>query len=328
MKNFLIKILLFLVIIVFFCQLKSIIKPYYFENDEFKIKILDFEQKQKNTNYNVFFFGSSHIYRQIIPKHFDKAALKDNLKLSSFNFGLPGCFAVEQLFLADNFSKKINNGDKKYIFMELQLPKKTHSSNAETLRGNYYFNLDAFFLKHKFEWNCSITDYFIWLKAMFYNYLNVSSLFYNKEVQKKSNILYSLNENGFLSLNKQEKLKQEKRMKHRKKTFRKNKEAVLSKIKKNVRRKLSSKDKMYINHLATLEKKYENTELILVAHPGKYVFQSKNVNGIDVLSIPYKEWKNIINSNYFYDKGHLNGKGALLYTELIYKEFAKTLTKK
>lgn len=71
------------------------------------------------------FWGSSRIYRGIVPSVFDTACGLENI--NSFNLGAPGTNPPESYYLYENFlgqyDKLYPEGGLRYAFMELTPPK-------------------------------------------------------------------------------------------------------------------------------------------------------------------------------------------------------------
>ena len=73
--------------------------PYYYGNELFAKKLAYYNKHQEN--YNTVIFGSSRMYRQVIPDLLDSILIQDNI--SSFNFASQACFNPESYYLYENF---------------------------------------------------------------------------------------------------------------------------------------------------------------------------------------------------------------------------------
>ena len=93
--------------------------PYHWGNQYFSTKI-NFLEKKKLEKFNLFFFGSSRVNRQIVPSLFDSIVnAKNQLKIKSFNLGSPATFCPQNYYLYENFVKTKESRNMKYCLIEL-----------------------------------------------------------------------------------------------------------------------------------------------------------------------------------------------------------------
>jgi len=132
MTKFLKRIILFFIILLLLVNVIQTIPPYYWANPAFAAKIKYLEENQEE--YDTYFFGSSHIYRQISPVVFDNFS---NLSIKSYNLGAPATFVPETYYLLENFLKQSDSVNNKYIFVELQGISYVAEENFQTNREKY-----------------------------------------------------------------------------------------------------------------------------------------------------------------------------------------------
>lgn len=140
MKYFLLRILLFALIVwLSFCAMDAWL-PYYWGNAGVASKMEYLEGKRKD--YNVFFMGSSRVYRQLMPDVFDKEITND---IRSFNLGYRATFNPESYYLLEHFIRK-KAAKRTYILMELQPFVPIANQNLHTVRSNYYLDYSYYSL--------------------------------------------------------------------------------------------------------------------------------------------------------------------------------------
>ncbi len=114
--------------------------PYYWGNPGYAAK-MEFLGEQRDS-FNVFFFGSSRVYRQVMPDVFD-AHTRGATR--SFNLGYRATFNPESYYLLENFIKK-KAAQPTYILIELQPFVPIADRNLHTVRSNYFLNYHYFSL--------------------------------------------------------------------------------------------------------------------------------------------------------------------------------------
>lgn len=134
MKQFVVKFLLFVLLIIISLNVFDSFLPYHYGNRIFSEKIQLYRQNKQN--YNTVFFGSSRIHNQINPTVFDK----ERKGLKSFNFGVRATFNPESYFLLENFLKSKDSDGIKYVFLEVLKLSDIDPSNSLTIRGYYWSN--------------------------------------------------------------------------------------------------------------------------------------------------------------------------------------------
>lgn len=115
-------------------QLQFIWTPPYYGNPVYEAKHAALTEKKEDVN--TVFFGSSRTFRQIDPSQFD--SLLNDYGISSFNCGSPAVSHPEQYFLYDSFLKEGHRGIR-YAFLELKPINYISRVNLWTPR-NYYWH--------------------------------------------------------------------------------------------------------------------------------------------------------------------------------------------
>jgi len=136
MKIIINKILILFIIIFLLIFIKKEVTPFYFGNITFKIKYEDYNKR--NEKFNAAVFGSSFVFRQINTLLFD--SLLNKYELSTYNFGTISESNPESYFLYENFLQNIDSGDIKIAILELQSLRYYLPSNQRTTRATYWNN--------------------------------------------------------------------------------------------------------------------------------------------------------------------------------------------
>ncbi len=134
------RIALFALLLWLVLWLMSAALPYYWGNPGYAAK-MEFLDEQRDS-FNVFFFGSSRIYRQVMPDVFDAHTQGAT---RSFNLGYRATFNPESYYLLENFIQK-KAVQPTYILIELQPFVPIADRNLHTVRSNYFLNYHYFSL--------------------------------------------------------------------------------------------------------------------------------------------------------------------------------------
>lgn len=134
MKEFIKRISLFIVVLFIGLQVFDYTVPYYWFNKgvDNKMRFL----KKSDKNFNTFFFGSSKVFRHVIPSVIDSLT---GGKTQSFNLGYAATFNPEMYFLVDNFIQK-NSFKPIYLFVELQPIRTIGNVNMHAAESKYYMD--------------------------------------------------------------------------------------------------------------------------------------------------------------------------------------------
>lgn len=342
MKRFYFNIILFLSIFLVVVFTFKANQKFYWGNKQMSTKMLHFYDSEEK--YNTFFFGSSRVYRQIVPSIFDKTI---NSKTSSFNFGAPATFIPETYFLYEKFTDE-NQIKNSTIFIEVQPLLEIADINVGTKETIYYMNFNSL----KFALNHIIADQktnkiekveksknfilsflanticYTTFKGVFnsiFNFIEIDDRYLGQDndgyLSKEQQLLDNLNphivrraRNRFLRKNKN----------------RKDEKFIPRKVK--MYEKAASNENYNEHHLKYLEYLIEdanskNNELIFIMMP--QTFQNTmglfnklpNENKIDVIN-PAK-YSQLYQKKMSFDIGHFNEEGAAELTKLLAVEYIK-----
>lgn len=90
--------------------------------------------------FDTLFVGSSHIYREVIPETFDRAAAAHGVRTRSFNLAIGGMQPPESFYFLDQVLRA-KPANLKWVFVELQeLQPKWPKEKRETRRFLYWHN--------------------------------------------------------------------------------------------------------------------------------------------------------------------------------------------
>lgn len=348
MKKVFWKISIYSIIIGVLLQLVELTVPFYWGDTVLNAKMEFLEDKR--AEYNVFFMGSSRIYRQIIPQIFDK-----NCKTKSFNLGSPATGNPELHYLTDNF---VNHRAEKptYLFLDYVSIVRITDINWGTTKAKYhlnFFGLKLFFQDLLDKPFTQKYDYYLnniknYLRSFAEKSLKIG---YRKDLIK----FFTKEDYNYLSLvnNQQGYLSFEYELanstKHRKKTlmarhnrFLKGKKRNLVNI--NERAKVYSRDlqianlgTLYHTHLKEIQQliekaKHNNYHIIITCIPPGTPFLKAIVNNLPEdhkldLFDPEK-YQDLFKEEVHFDDGHLNEEGAYKLTEYLAEEFNSLREKK
>lgn len=110
----------------------------YFGNKWYTVKYRHFAKNQEQ--FNAVIWGSSRIDRHADPGALS-AALQDH-QVSFFNIGCPGTYSPEELYLYEMFLGSLEQHPIDYAFLELQPLREPGGPNQFTWKGLYWMNLD------------------------------------------------------------------------------------------------------------------------------------------------------------------------------------------
>jgi len=139
MKNVVYRITFFILLIWGICRLVDLFVPFYWGNPWVASKMRHLERLEQKPN--VLFFGSSRIYRQVIPSIFDQMAKDKGIpNVVSYNLGAPATFCPQHYFLFEEFieSEFCFNGST--VFIELMEVDRIGASLIHQERSNYWLN--------------------------------------------------------------------------------------------------------------------------------------------------------------------------------------------
>ena len=310
-------LILYLVIFLINCTI-----PYYWSNSLLTQKI---EYLKSNPElYNTVAIGSSKVYRHFIPKEFDEIA---NTK--SFNLGAPAMFMLEYYYLLDNLTEE-NTNIKNILFLASP-PVPIAKMNLHSIRSKYFMDWKRSFFSMKFfknDWDQMYKHALSFLENIF-NIGEFSHIISYHFEDKESLSKYLVEEKGFFALDHEEHLYKDNGLKRRKANFvnvQGNRPlAGIDKRMPEVNWKLSYEEQTFLDELEQIQilcnKKGVNIQFIFL--PNSYIQQKS-----DFLKTLYLgdgvEFPEYFSPEYIYDKGHLNNKGAILFTKRLAKLYSET----
>jgi hypothetical protein len=142
MKNFMFKLIAFACTLFACIQLIFAFIPFHWGNQYFSTKFSYLETSQPS-NYNLFFFGSSRVNRQIAPFVFDSIIKsQSSLEINSFNLGSPATFCPQNYYLYEKFLESNLSSNTKFCLVELMpvTPISTYFFHQE--QTNYWINFE------------------------------------------------------------------------------------------------------------------------------------------------------------------------------------------
>ncbi len=326
MKQFLRNIFWFGLILLIGLSIKKMVTPFYLGNSAFKAKVKSFQKTSQH--YNTIVFGSSHSYRQFNPSIFD--SLMTDYNLSTYNIATAGTFNPESYYLYEHFLETLDKDAIKYAFLELKPLNFYDWENTNTTRGSY--------------WNTTSTLYYAlnYINASNYDKIekfNLTKIYLNSFLNSfvDTNILKGLflkpsvrSKTGFVPLDKE--LSSKRRNNEftlRYKTFHADTTVLKERITaaRNIPQYYNSKDinKVHLSHLKYLISKSEQKgiHLFLLVPPRLKDNEYQEIipllnelpKGHSLELANYVENKTFYKTKNSFDIGHLNLKGANLFTE-------------
>ena len=112
------------------------ILPYYYGDKVYAEKHKIFHGHADK--YNTILFGTSRIYRQIIPTLLDSLVTQTNI--SSFNMATAATNGQESAYLYEHFLDELKPGQIEFVILELQRLNWVSPDNLNTTKGNYWIN--------------------------------------------------------------------------------------------------------------------------------------------------------------------------------------------
>ena len=316
-----------------------IIHPYYGER-WYSTKLTYFNRNR--THFNTVIFGSSQSYRQINPQKLDYTL--GDYNTSTFNFATAGTGQPEIYFLYEKFLKTIKKDTVKYAVMEISPLKYTDKVNLYTPK-NYYWHTLAnliYSIKYTLSSNYSLLNKLKYIKLYTHSYLlklikSFRFLFESGPIEDP----YFLGKNidGFLPLEKEMQDHPEYIALKKRHNILINKPDSLKDIVKLIKQyflKKDHKENLNIVHLKRLlylidisEKKGIHLFFLI---PPRWrgldellaIKEQLPFNHLIELADPQKYPELYAVENHF-DIGHLNMKGAGIYTEYLGREMIARL---
>lgn len=345
MKSFVTK---FLFISIFYITISMVISyftPYHWGNPWFSTKI-QFLEKTKQLEYNTFFFGSSRIYRQINPKLFDSTFNSvSQEKLSSFNLGAPATFNPQSYYLYEKFLISTLSRNAKYCFIELMEVDLLGDYFMHQERTSYWQNYsDILFVGKSINSNKQLD-----LKPKIKSGLNYSvsyienllhlGHFGNQIINSNyyDDKYLGINRDGFFPLDYDYETTENENVKinlYERKQSIVEKPELIDKRKLNVLHSYNNisnnYDKINLNRILELihKSKQKGIKLVFILSPRngnqKLINLSLQIPEMNIIDMSNPNSYDLLyNYENSFDVGHLNSKGAVLYSKMLAIEFGK-----
>ncbi len=198
MNKFLLKFFKFTFFLVIFLIIRTEMKPYYWGNELYQSKLLYYNKNL--SNYNSVIFGSSRMYRHIIPSVLD--TIVDPIQIDTYNFGTPATHNPEAYYQYEKFLNSLNGSNIKYAFVEIQSLVILDKSTVNTTWGSYWNTLPILFYgikyvnsKNYFNENKFILKYSLF-NSFIHRYLDFSDFLSFKKIKS-----FSKGDNGYFCVN-------------------------------------------------------------------------------------------------------------------------------
>lgn len=316
MKKFLKKIITLVLLYLLIIQVSSIFFPFY-GNQLINKKFSWIKNDTSKNEINTLYFGSSHAYRHLNPSIIDSI----NGKTSSFNMGGIGTFPLENLYIIEKTLSKYSNI--KYALVQIQTPRVIDDKNVMAEQSIYYSNFKTLVRAINYR---KLNKWFS-SKNFFKSFL-LRMIRYQNSVPVQSPIVLEdeiLKNNGFLSLDDQQYLLNDTNLADRHiEVFKKKFVRTINKQKE--KRSPSIGEEWMIDELIKIAKKNETIKFIFFFNP----LHNINFKSLKKKKLPYNcqiifmnNTEIIENIDYYYDRGHMNKKGAEIYSKKI-GEFLRT----
>ena len=337
MHTFCKKIILFtfwivsIVILTSYLFAKSNLYHFAWGNKYFQLKLAEVKH---NPEINTLFLGSSHFYRHIDVAYFDDILDSTN----SYNLGVEGLANPENYYLLEELLED-DSINVKSIFLALTSLQSTSPENFFKGRSSYHVSTSNLWYalntirEESRPFKTKIFRYSSFLLNYGYNYLGLPALRDMFKYKKNLAETHHLSNKGYLSLD--DDLRQEVKARHN--VFLEQEKALLQnrKLKAKKQFETGADDKYLIqahyNKIVELinKAKLKKITLFFVITPRlknyKEILSLKDklsANQVIDLANParFPEFYEVENS---FDIGHLNKKGAIIFTEKLAEEFLK-----
>nr|WP_294776174.1 hypothetical protein [uncultured Flavobacterium sp.] len=343
-KKFVYKVLFFLALfvtarlVVLFFVPKFI--PYHWGNPWVSTKIRHIEKADSQPN--IYFFGSSRIYRQINPKYFDSLANQTfEHQIKSFNMGAPATFVPQTYYLYSHFLRSSLAKNTKTVFLELTPIDPIGEELMHQERTNYWLDINQM----SFVYSSISKDKTLSLsqKAARLHRYSISYLesilgigHYGEEITNSGYYdptFLGKNKDGFYPLEDEVSDKATTELTARRDKF--NPTDLKDRANKSAHfyDKISSKyDKIHLKKVKELiaVSKSKGIQLIFIISPRStnqalinLAHQIPSKNCIDLSN--YKKYPEFYDLQNSFDIGHLNNKGSNMFTKSIYVEYLKMI---
>lgn len=145
MTKFLGKVILAFIIFSFINLLMNNVIPTYWGNEVIYKKMNQALLEQ--SKITTLFIGTSRVHSGLNPIKFDQVAKNTH----SFNIASPGALGFETLRIVEGIIEENIFSNLEHIYIEIPAFKTPKIENENSVRGNYFYNLRAFFFHLRFS---------------------------------------------------------------------------------------------------------------------------------------------------------------------------------
>ena len=297
---------------------------------------------EHHERFNAVIWGSSRVDRHVNPSILD-AALKD-YHITTFNLGSPGTYNPEEYYLYDNFLKSVEKHPIKYAFLELQPLRGFGGSNLYASKNLYWLNLKylRFSIKSLCASNLRSQKKMEFIENCCSRYIakflyGWKSLVSNSR-SKIDRMWIGKNEDGFCPLDVEMVLAGDNdRLKERLTAFLED-TTVLDERASLANKSFSGQHGQFVeeDHLKKLmelieKSKQKGIHLVFIIPPrlGRYeklLALKAGLPGRHIIEMANpKAFPELYQVDYSFDAGHLNSKGADIFTEYLADELIKNV---
>lgn len=322
MKRFLKNIIIFVVPFVLILSLKKGITPYYLGNNTFAGKLSFFKENQNDIN--CVFFGSSRIYRHINPRIVDSILIDKNIH--SYNFATTATFNPESYHIYENFIRDLPKGQINYSVLEIQLLT-ISERNLFTTKATYWQSFKNFSYSISYildseqtesEKNATIVRSIKGFMYSFFDFRLLKNFFYSEEPRGSR---------GFYSLDQELAELNTKAVRLRKEEFFGDTTTLKNRIEAAKIENLKEKGKLNRAHYEKLNNlimfsKEKGIHLFFILPPRLHQTKYSKLTPIldelpeenVILLHEFEKYKSLYSMDNSFDVGHLNSKGANLFS--------------
>lgn len=313
--------------------------PFYYGNPIYIEKFKNLRAVEDEVS--AIFFGSSHTFRQLSPVVFDESF---GGGMQSYNMGAPGAFGLEVNYIVKHFMEDRRRlpSNLKWLIVELQLPKPINEENLHSPKTKYFidskrYRIGVDFYKAYFQYE-EASEAISNLRASFLeNILNIgllrTQLF--SLLQLHAGNSYSGEHNdGFVAL---DTIANTKSGMQRRIDFLENQETYVDSFRpgkvNNVHLENGNASRIGQEYLVAHEKLIQiaqdiDINIVFVILPAGFKHdldanyalydQLPEANIVDVGS--FARYPDFYDPDLYFDRGHLNKKGAEMLSEALVKE--------
>lgn len=336
MKKLLLNSALFFVFLVLVLNIVGLFLPKYYGNGYYSEKYHHFLETK---GYNTIIFGSSRMYRQLDPSILDQEFVEQDIR--AFNLGAPATHNPEFYYLYEQLLETKTHAGVEFVFIELEPLNKIAIKNLITSRNNYWLNLEqigyanAYVNSSNYGGTVALRLKLSYSFSLFWKILGFQN---PKQLIKEGRGDQDLGnvKNGFKPLDHELRKKDNKNWVLRQNEFLMDTMVIQRRIQKIERELENGEMARHLNkfHLKKINKLIKKSNkngihLIFVVPPKLPDYKEiyalleyiPSQHFIDISSP--RKYPLLYESQYTFDVGHLNQKGAKLFSNYVAKELKR-----